>query len=135
MNEIFVDTLHFAAVLNPKDQWHELALAVEAKINIARLVTTETILHEFLNFFAEFPPRTKKRAADFVKDLYETQAVEIISHTPGVFFDGLRLYESRLDKSYSLTDCVSMNAMQKRGITKVLSHDNHFTQEGYTALL
>ena len=135
MNEIFVDTLHFAAVLNTKDQCHELALAVEAEINEVRLVTTETILHEFPNFLAEFPLRTKKRAADFVKDLYETRAVEIIPHTPGVFFDGLRLYESRLDKGYSLTDCISMNAMQQREITEVLSHDNHFTQEGYTVLL
>ena len=90
MNEIFVDTLHFAAVLNPKDQWHELALAIETEIGNARLVTTETVLHGFLNFFAEFPPRIKRRTADFVNDLYETRAVEIIPHTQKAFFDGLR---------------------------------------------
>jgi len=135
MNEVYVDTLHFAAVLNPKDQWHELALAVEAEIGNARLVTTETVLHEFLNFFADFPPRMKKRAADFVNDLYETRAVEIVPHTQEIFFDGLRFYESRLDKGYSLTDCISMNTMRTRGITEVLSHDNHFTQEGYAVLL
>ena len=135
MNEIFVDTLHFAAVLNPKDQWYELASAVEAEIGDARLVTTETVIHEFLNFFADFPPRMKKRAADFVNDLYETRAVEIVPHTPKTFFDGLRLYESRLDKGYSLTDCISINAMRERRITEVLSHDNHFRQEGFTVLL
>ncbi len=64
MNEIFVDTHHFAAALNLKDQWYELASAVEAEIGDARLVTTETVIHEFLNFFADFPPRMKKRAAD-----------------------------------------------------------------------
>ena len=135
MNEIFVDTLHFAAVLNPKDQWHELALAIETEIGNARLVTTETVLHEFLNFFAEFPPRIKRRAADFVNDLYETRAVDIVPHTQKIFFDGLRFYESLLDKGYSLTDCISMNTMRSRAITKVLSHDNHFTQEGFTVLL
>ena len=57
MNEIFVDTHHFAAALNLKDQWHELALAVEAEIGEASLVTTETVLHEFLNFFGDYPPR------------------------------------------------------------------------------
>jgi len=135
MNEIFVDTLHFAAVLNPKDQWHELALAIETEIGNARLVTTETVLHEFLNFFAEFPPRIKRRAADFVNDLYETRAVDIVPHTQKIFFDGLRFYESRFDKGYSLTDCISMNTMRTRAITKVLSHDNHFTQEDFTVLL
>jgi len=135
MNEIFVDTLHFAAALNPKDQWHEFALAVEMEIGDARLVTTENVLHEFLNFFAGFPPQIKKRAADFVSALYETREIEIISHTQQIFFDGLQFYESRLDKGYSLTDCISMNAMRERGITKILSHDNHFTREGFTILL
>lgn len=135
MNEIFVDTLHLAAVLNPKDQWHEFALAVEAEIGNARLVTTENVLHEFLNFFAEFPPRMKKRAVNFVKDLYKTREIEIVPHTQEIFFDGLRLYESRLDKGYSLTDCISMNAMRERGITEILTHDGHFTQEGFTILL
>ncbi len=135
MNEIFVDTLHFAAVLNPKDQWHELASAIEAEIGDATLVTTETVLHEFLNFFADFPPRMKKRVVGFVNSLFETRTVEIIPHTQKIFFDGLQFYESRLDKGYSLTDCISMNAMRTRGITEVLSHDNHFTQEGFTVLL
>lgn len=134
MNEIFVDTLHFAAVLNPKDQWHEFALAVEAEIGDAPLITTENVLHEFLNFFAGFPPPMKKRAAGFVNALYETRAVEIIPHTQKIFFDGLRLYESRLDKGYSLTD-ISMNAMHERNITEILTHDRHFTQEGFSVLL
>ncbi len=135
MNEIFVDTLYFAAILNPKDQWHEFALMVETEIGDARLVTTENILHEFLNFFAQFPPRIKKRAADLVNDLYETREIEIIPHTQEIFFDGLRLYETRLDKGYSLTDCISMNAMRERGIMEILTHDGHFTQENFTILL
>jgi predicted nucleic acid-binding protein len=51
------------------------------------------------------------------------------------FLDGLTLYESRPDKSYSLTDCIAMNVMRKRGITDVLTHDAHFTQEGFHILL
>jgi predicted nucleic acid-binding protein len=44
---------------------------------------------------------------------------------------GLKLYQQRLDKGYSLTDCISMNTMRKSGITEVLTHDLHFTQEGF----
>ena len=135
MNEIFVDTLYFAARLNPRDQWHESALITGANLGNVQLVTTETILHELLNFFAEFSPPMRKRITIFVNRICAGGEIEIIPHTQKAFLDGLRLYESRLDKGYSLTDCISMNAMQQRGITEVLSHDNHFTQEGYTVLL
>jgi predicted nucleic acid-binding protein len=51
------------------------------------------------------------------------------------FLSGLALYEARPDKEYSLTDCISMNAMRAAGITEVLTDDDHFTQEGFTKLL
>jgi len=51
------------------------------------------------------------------------------------FLDGLALYKARPDKDYSLTDCISMQAMRQEGITEILTHDGHFTQEGFTVLL
>jgi predicted nucleic acid-binding protein len=51
------------------------------------------------------------------------------------FLDGLALYKARLDKEYSLTDCISMNVMWQDGITEVLTHDDHFVQEGFIKLL
>ena len=50
---------------------------------------------------------------------------------PPSFLDALAFYESRLDKQYSLTDCVDMQAMRREGLTDVLSNDHHFTQEGF----
>ena len=49
--------------------------------------------------------------------------------------EGLELYENRLDTGYSLTDCISMSLMSEREIQEVLTHDNHFKQEGFTSLL
>ncbi len=135
MRETFVDTLYFAASLNPKDQWHESALNVRANFGKVHLVTTETVLHELLNFFSGFSSPMRKRVAFFVHGVYVRGEIEIIPHTQKIFFDGLQLYESRLDKGYSLTDCISMNAMRTREIKEVLSHDNHFSQEGFTVLL
>jgi uncharacterized protein len=51
------------------------------------------------------------------------------------FLDGFRLYQARPDKAYSPTDCISMGAMRQQGTTDILTHDNHFTQEGFTILL
>jgi predicted nucleic acid-binding protein len=38
----------------------------------------------------------------------------------------LRLYEALPDKGYSLTDCISMEAMRRDGITDILTRDSHF---------
>ena len=44
---------------------------------------------------------------------------------------GLALFEARLDKGYSITDCISMNTMGRIGATEVLTLDHHFAQEGF----
>ena len=60
--------------------------------------------------------------------------IQIIPQTHSSFLQGLELYENRLDKEYSLTDCISMQIMTQMGITKILTHDKHFTQEGFDIL-
>jgi len=46
----------------------------------------------------------------------------------------LTLYRNRPDKSYSLTDCISMQIMRRQRLTEVLTSDRHFEQEGFRAL-
>ena len=77
----------------------------------------------------------RRKAAAMVRDLYTDHMVTIHAESRQSFLDGLTLYESRQDKEYSLTDCISMNVMRQEGITDVLTHDDHFTQEGFTVLL
>ena len=52
----------------------------------------------------------------------------------GRYVHALALYQARPDKHYSLTDCVSMQAMRREGLTDVLTNDHHFTQEGFHIL-
>ncbi len=49
--------------------------------------------------------------------------------------DGLEFYEARSDKNYSMVDCMSMRVMRDQDLRDVLTHDQHFEQEGFTALL
>ena len=58
----------------------------------------------------------------------------MIHQTRELFLEGLTLYEARPDKEYSLTDCISMQAMRHEGLTEVLTNDHHFTQEGFHIL-
>jgi predicted nucleic acid-binding protein len=67
--------------------------------------------------------------------MLESRTVQVISQTTDSFSAGLGLYRARLDKGYSLTDCISMETMRHEGITDVLTNDAHFEQEGFRALL
>jgi hypothetical protein len=48
---------------------------------------------------------------------------------------GIALYRSRLDKEWSLTDCISMVVMQEQGLSEAVTADHHFAQAGYRASL
>ena len=61
--------------------------------------------------------------------------MSIVPLTAASFEAGFTLYRARLDKGYSLTDCISMCTMQNGGITEVLTNDVHFEQEVFRALL
>ena len=49
----------------------------------------------------------------------------------GIFLEALALYEARPDKSYSLTDCLSMQVMRREGLTDVLTNDHTSPRKGF----
>ena len=73
--------------------------------------------------------------ADTVYRVLSNPGILVRPQTHQSFVDGFALYKARPDKGYSLIDCISMEAMRQDGITEVLTHDSHFTQEGFTILL
>ena len=134
-SKVFADTLYWVAVLNPKDQWHRRTIETRKLLGDIHIATTETVLIETLNYFSEYGSQTRKSAVDAVRTIMADEEVEYISHSPETFLDALDFYESRLDKGYSLTDCVSMLTMKNLDLQTILTHDNHFEQEGFTILL
>ena len=44
-------------------------------------------------------------------------------------------FEERIDEDRSLTDCASFLIMEADGIEAALTHDQHFAQGGFQALL
>lgn len=135
MTAIFADTLYWIALINSRDQWHKRAVSIQTTLSDVTLVTTDSVLMEVANFFAEFGELMRHKVALTIRLILDDEQVEVFSGTRQTFLDGLRMYESRSDKGYSLTDCISMNVMRNRGITDALSHDSHFTQEGFRILL
>jgi predicted nucleic acid-binding protein len=135
MKTVFADTIYWVASLNPRDQWHDAVVLAESALGDFQIITTELVLMEILNFYAEYNQFLRQSAARLVRNMLNDPDIEVIKHSHKTFLDGLKFYETRLDKHYSLTDCVSMNLMRERGINEVLTHDHHFEQEGFTILL
>lgn len=135
MTIVFADTLYWIALINSRDQWHERAVSIKTTLTDASLVTTDSVLTEVANFFAEYGEIMRRKVALAIRTILSDEQVEGLTETRQTFLNGLATYESRSDKGYGLTDCVAMNVMRKRSITDVLTHDTHFTQEGFQILL
>ena len=101
----------------------------------ALLTTTEEVLTEFLNYYAEAGTRRRRIVGAMCEQVLAHPNITVIPQTHESFSKGLELYRSREDKGYSLTDCISISQMRERELQKVLTHDNHFKQEGFTILL
>lgn len=72
------------------------------------LITTDLVLVEYLNFFAKFDQPMKQGVVNFYRQIRTSPNLQIISVDSYLIQSGVELYANRLDKGYSLTDCISM---------------------------
>ena len=135
MRRVFADAQYRVAILNDQDQSHAAAQAVSQALQGVPLITTEEALTEVLAFFSERGQYLRQSAIAFVEGILSNPGIEVRPQSHQTFLDGFALYKARPDKGYSLTDCISMNVMWQEGITEVMTHDDHFTQEGFIQLL
>jgi len=134
MRVVFADTFYWVSLINPHDDWHKKILITSQSLNQVKIITTEEVLIEVMSFYSKAGFRMRGKTVSFIKNIINNGQISIIDQTHQSFNLGLSLYEQRLDKGYSLTDCISMNVMKQLNITEILSHDKHFTQEGFVIL-
>jgi predicted nucleic acid-binding protein len=135
MRQVFADTFYWVALVNPGDAWYTQVLNVSNSLGKIQIVTTEEVLTETLTFYSESGSYQRQRIVNFVESILKSLQTVVIQQTHESFLAGFSLYRQRLDKGYSLTDCISMNTMLQFNITEVLTRDRHFTQEGFVILL
>jgi uncharacterized protein len=135
MTSIFADAGYWIALQNPDDELHGKAKAVSATLGSVFLVTSEMVLTEYLNYFAGRGDRLRSMAGAWVQRMRGMPNIDIVPQTTELFRDAVALYVDRSDKGWSLTDCASFRIMSARGIVEALSHDKHFEQAGFKALL
>ena len=71
------------------------------------------------------------KVIELYQNMLDDPSIQLISYNQELRQTGIELYKKRLDKGYSLTDCISMVVMKKLNISEVLTNDKHFSQEGF----
>jgi uncharacterized protein len=134
VQRVFADSFYWIALIHRKDASNEAVLDwSRTTAGAYTIYTTEEVLTEVLAFCSS-DEGLRTEAARIVRSILEARTVRVVPQSYESFLDGLALYEAKPDKGYSLTGCVSMQAMRREGLTHVLTNDRHFEQEGFRAL-
>jgi predicted nucleic acid-binding protein len=133
VRRVFADTFYWVALIHRKDAGNKAALEWSRETASVHIVTTEEVPTEVLAFCSS-DEGLRADAVKIVRSILSARTVRVIPQSHESFLTGLALYEARPDKGYSLTDCTSMHAMRREGLTEALTNDHHFEQEGFKAL-
>lgn len=133
---IFLNSSGLIALIHRGDALHEKAKKCYASLGRRPRVTTVAVLIECLNFLSRAPLRPLAKALwEQIQNAVMLGILEIVPLTEELFAEGLKLFLSRPDKEWSLTDCISFVVMERRGIRQAFTADRHFVQAGFEALL
>jgi len=137
MRRIFVDSWGWCAMVNRREEYHELVqyLIAELVEESAKLYTTNFILDETYTLIRT---RVHHRAAvEFHRKLQimiDGKLVEVIHLMPEIEQDAWIIFERYDDKDFSFTDCTSFVVMKQQRIVSVITDDRHFKQMGFDLL-
>lgn len=133
---MFVDTSGWAAAFVKRDRHHSQAIALlNAQLATGPVITTNYVLSELTALFLSPLRVPKTKQVQILKDLRNSPTIEVVVIDPILEAAAWRLWETRLDKEWSLVDCASFVVMQQRGLQDALTNDHHFEQAGFTRLL
>jgi predicted nucleic acid-binding protein len=132
MKVVFADTFYFFALVNPADPRHLQAKAF-AQSYRQKVLTTNWVLVEVGDGLAH--PGNRPTFLQILDTLRAAPNVRIVDLEGALFDEGVSFYRSRMDKGWTLTDCLWFAVMQREGVAEALTGDRHFEQPGFTAPL
>lgn len=132
MNKFFLDTAFVIAMVNERDLFFERANELLPLYITEQLVTTDAVLLEIGNSLAK---GHRKKAAEIIDILRSSDKTEVVEVSADLLDRALAMYRQYEDKTWGLVDCISFIVMREHGITDALTHDRHFQQAGFRALM
>jgi len=130
---MLIDAGFLIALVNERDELHARAVAWTATLD-EPLVLTDYVLVEAVNYFSASAQGRRRVHEVLAASARQFDLIDVHT-TPELLRRGLALHRDRPDQTWSLTDCVSFVVMRDRDIAKALTHDHHFEQAGFEALL
>lgn len=131
MKKVFADAFYYIALISPDDDAHAAARDWTAKFD-GNMITTTWVLTEVADGVSRSNDR--QATADFLYAVLSDPNVTVVEPSLDLFVTGLKLYSKRLDKEWSLTDCISFVVMESEQLYDALTGDHHFVQAGFAAV-
>ena len=134
MTSLFLDA-NFVIALGISDDQHHYEAEQYWKTLIQTsfsLVTTSYVLDEIVTFLNS--RRQHNKALRAGNNLLSASHIQMIHVDEALFYEGWEYFEQHVDKTFSLTDCISFVLMNRLGIEEALTFDKHFAQAGFRKL-
>ena len=126
MTEVYADAFYWLATLNPDDVHYSRVSQHRVK---GRLVTTTAVCLEVMDALCH--RKLRPLAVRFWEDLQNNRLLTVVRLDDSQLTRAVDLFSHRMDKDWSLTDCISFVVMKERSIRKALTGDHHFEQAGF----
>jgi len=121
MNRVFADTSYYLALMSDHDQHHAKAVAL-ARGFYGLIVTTDFVLVEVGNWLSRTGDRPLFRK--LLEMLDADPQTTVMSATRDLFDAGRSLFARRMDKNWSLTDCISFAVMHQQQLAEFSEKQN-----------
>src|SRR4030042_3734088 len=113
MSGIFLDTGYLIALVNKRDNFHNIAIETSNKYH-GPFLTTQLILIELANSLCL--PSQKTLDINIIKRIQNDPLTTIVPFSPDRFEKAFSLFKKRSDKSWGFIDCFSFIVMDELGI-------------------
>ena len=132
LNRVFADTLFVVALVNRRDQYHDMAVELADQFENFPLLITDAVLIEIASALAR---KYKIDAIKVIEHALASEEVRVVRLTPQLFDRAFEEYKKFRDKEWSLVDCISFIVMRDEGVDRALTFDKHFEQAGFEILM
>jgi uncharacterized protein len=134
MDQLFVDTSAWVAVVNSRDQYHRAAgdfyrknFNHYSKLITSNLVVAETYILLRLDCGSAIALKWWKMIADSLK-------IKVVYADADLTVAAFNLLQQYEDQRISLTDAISFKIMEERAFREAFTFDSHFSTAGFIKL-
>ncbi len=132
---IYVDTSALIAFVRKRDAFHEKAIQVyqDRLSGGYHFMTTDAVVLEIGNAFSTVSK--KPFALSIFQLIQQSPRWQCCPVDDSLLEKSQHLFSQRMDKDWSLTDCMGIVVANEHQIQDIFTADSHFEQAGFTILL